>query len=86
MPSKSRRKRGKQSYHGKKRKGKLAPIPKTVEQATASQTNTLAESEPVRAPMPVAARYPYVTSELKRIGIISAIMIAVLVILSQVLV
>ncbi len=86
MPSKSRRRRGKQSYHNKKRKGKLATVPKTAEQASASQSNTLAASEPVPAPTPMATRYPYVTSELKRIGIIAAIMIVVLVILSQVLV
>ncbi len=94
MPSKSRRKRGKQSFHGKKRKGKLTPVLKTAEPATASQTGAPAApptvtappvSKPVPAPTPAVARYPYVTSELKRIGIIAAIMIAVLVILSRVL-
>lgn len=94
MPSKSRRKRGKQSFHGKKRKGKLTPVPKTAEQPVATQTGTPGVhptvtappvSKPVPAPTPTVARYPYVTSELKRIGIIAAIMIAVLVILSRVL-
>ena len=94
MPSKSRRKRGKQSFHGKKRKGKLTPVLKTAEPATVSQTGAPAAppavtappaSKPVPAPTPTAARYPYVSSELKRIGIIAAIMIAVLVILSRVL-
>ena len=94
MASKSRRKRGKQSFHGKRRKGKLTPFLKTAEPATACQTDTPAaipavtappESKPVPAPTPAAARYPYVSSELKRIGIIAAIMIAVLVILSRVL-
>ena len=94
MPSKSRRKRSKQSFHGKKRKGKLTPVLKTTEPATASQTGTPADpptvtappvSKPAPAPTPTAASYPYVTSELKRIGIIAAIMIVVLVILSRVL-
>jgi hypothetical protein len=94
MPSKSRRKRGKRSFQGKKRKGRLTPVLKTAEQVTASQTGTPAApstvtappvSKPVPAPTPMAARYPYVTSELKRIGIIAAIVIAVLVILSRVL-
>jgi len=94
MPKKSRRKRGKQSFHGKKREGKLTPALKTAEQATASQTGTQAApptvtappvSKPMPAPTPTAARYPYVTSELKKIGIIAAIMIPVLVILSRVL-
>lgn len=94
MASKSRRKRGKQSLHGKKRKGKLTPVLKTAEPATASQPGAPAApsavtappaSKPVPAPTPAAARYPYVSSELKRIGIIAAIMIAVLVILSRVL-
>ena len=93
MPSKSRRKRGKQSFHGKKRKGKLTPVLKTAEPATASQTGAPAAPPAVTAPpasepvpaTPAAARYPYVSSELKRIGIIAAIMIAVLVVLSRVL-
>jgi hypothetical protein len=94
MPKKSRRKRGKQSFHGKKIKGTLTPVLKTAEQATATQTSAPAApppvavppvSRPVPAPTPTAAMYPYVTSELKRIGIIAAIIIAVLVILSRVL-
>jgi hypothetical protein len=94
MPSKSRRKRGKQSFHGNKRRGKLTPVLKTAGQAPASQTGAPAvpstvTAPPVSKPVPAStsavARYPYVTSELKRIGIIAAIMIAVLVILSRVL-
>ena len=95
MPKKSRRKRGKQSFHGKKIKDNLTPVPKTEEQPVTTQTRVPAAppsmvtappvSKPVPTPTPTAARYPYVTSELKRIGIIAAIMIAVLVILSRVL-
>ncbi len=94
MPSKSRRKRGKQSFHSKKRKGKLTTILKAAEKATASESVTPAAPSMITAPLvnkpvssttPTAAKYPYVTSELKRIGIIALIMIAVLVILSRVL-
>ena len=94
MASKSRRKRGKQSFHGKKRKGKLTPVLTTAEPAAASQTGTPAApptvtappvTKPVSAPASAAARYPHVTGELKKIGITAAIMIAVLAILSRVL-
>jgi hypothetical protein len=98
MSSKSRRKRGKRSFHGKKRRDKLTPVLQTAEQVTASQTGTPTASpapsptvtappagKPAPAATPAVARYPYVTSELKRIGIIAAIMIAVLAILSRVL-
>jgi hypothetical protein len=95
MPKKSRRKRGKQSFHGKKIEGKLTPVPKTAEQPVATQTRVPAApppmvtappvSKPAPAPTPTVAVYSHVTSELKRIGIIIAIIIAVLVILSRVL-
>lgn len=94
MPKKSRRKRGKQSFHGNKIKANLTPVLKTAEQPVATQTRAPASppmvtatpvSKPVPAPTPTAAMYPHVTSELKRIGIIAAIIIAVLVILSRVL-
>lgn len=94
MPSKSRRKRGKHSFQGKKRKGKLTPAPIASEAPVASQTHTPAapspvSASPVSAPapktVPATSGYPYVASELKRIGIIAAIMLAVLITLSQVL-
>ena len=96
MSSKSRRKLGKQSFHGKKRKGKLTPALKTAEEATTSLSATPASPQTVTTPpvskpapppatTPAVASHPYVSSELKRIGIIAAIMIAVLVILSRVL-
>jgi len=42
-------------------------------------------SAPAPKTAPATAGYPYVASELKRIGIIAAIMLAVLITLSQVL-
>jgi hypothetical protein len=94
MSSRSRRKRGKQSFHGKKKKGKLTPVLRTAESVTASQTDTPTSpplvttppiSKPAPAPTSAVASYPYVTSDLKKIGIIAAILIAVLAILSRVL-
>jgi hypothetical protein len=94
MSSRSRRKRGKQSFHGKKKKGKLTPVLRTAEPVTASQTDTPTSpptvttppvSKPAPAPTPAVASYPYVTSDLKKIGIIAAILIAVLAILSRIL-
>jgi hypothetical protein len=91
MPSKSRRKRGKHSQ-AKRRKGKLTFAPVTAEQPRASQTQVPVTPSPVAAaaiskplPKPTTVSYPYVASELKRIGVISAILVAVLIILSRLL-
>jgi hypothetical protein len=94
MPSKSRRKRGKHSFQGKKRKGKLTPAPMATEAPLAGQTNMPAAPPPVSAPSvsapvpktaPAISGYPNVAGELKRIGIIAAIMLVALAILSRVL-
>ncbi|MBN1862282.1 MAG: hypothetical protein JW790_01385 [Dehalococcoidales bacterium] len=94
MSSKSRRKRGKHSFQTKKRKDRLTPTAMATEAPATAQTYTSdtpppASTPPVSAPAskaaPAASGYPYVTGELKRIGIIAAIMLAVLVTLSQVL-
>ena len=88
MPSKPRRKGGSQSFQGKKRKNKRPPV------LTATQTYNPTAPYPVTAPSvsmptptstPTAAKYPSVVNELKRIGIIAGIMLAVLIILSRVL-
>jgi hypothetical protein len=94
MPSKSRRKRGKHSFQDKKRKGKLTPAPIATGAPVASETHAPDAPPPASVPQvsapapktaPATSGYPYVASELKRIGIIAAIMLAVLVTLSQVL-
>lgn len=91
MSSKSRRKRGK---HGKRRKVELTPALTAAEQPVASETRAPASPSPVARPAagvpasvskPAAVRYPYFAGEMKRIGIIAAIMLTVLVILSRVL-
>jgi hypothetical protein len=94
MPSKSRRKRGKHSFQGKKRKGKLTPAAIATGSLVASEIHAPDTPPPASVPQvsapapktaPATSAYPYVTSELKRIGIIAAIMLAVLITLSQVL-
>ena len=94
MPNKSRRRRGRYSFQGKKKKGKRTPALTTTEQPVATQTYERATPSPVTAPpagvltstpRAAAVKHPYVASELRRIGIIAGIMLAVLVILSFVL-
>ena len=80
----SRRKRSKQSY---KPRPVLENVTSTAAVPEKSVTVAVGET-PVEkvAPRPVAVvTNPYVTAELKQIGIIAAIMIAVLVVLSRVL-
>jgi hypothetical protein len=93
MSSKARRKRGKHSFQAKKRKGRLAPIasqaPPAGEIRAPVASPPPASAPPVSAPAaraaPATSGYPYVAGELRRIGILAAIMVAALIILSQVL-
>jgi hypothetical protein len=95
MSSKSRRKRGKHSFQAKKRKGRLTPAPIASQAPPAGEIRAPvaspppASAPPVSAPAaraaPATSGYPYVAGELRRIGILAAIMVAALIILSQVL-
>lgn len=99
MPGKSRHGKGKNPHHSKKSKAMMrqastplqqqaaAVAPKPVESVEA-QTAPKADTTPksVTTPEAVATpRYPYVTGELKRIGILAGIIIVVLIVLSIVL-
>ena len=94
MTSKSRHKRGKQSLPSKKKRRKPIAVFTTAAEEIAPPTITPAASPPPTTP-PLAApkskpasataNYPYVPGELKRIGIMAAIMLAALIILSRVL-
>jgi len=93
MPGKSRHGKGKQ-YQSKKSKAKqrhasmaphqqvaaAAPQPATPPREPAATTN-----EPAAPVTKAVSRYPYISSELRRIGILAGIIIVVLIILSQVL-
>ena len=94
MSSKSRRGRSKRSSQFKKKKSGLSPAA-----VTAQKSITTAASEPVVAaglaasakhtpatmPKTAAVSYPFITTELRRIGILAGIMLVVLVVLAVVL-
>jgi len=91
MSSKSRHKRGKHSFQGKKIKERRAPVVTATETPVAAQAYTPAASPqiiapsarvPTPIPRPAMVKHPYVASELRRIGITAGIMLAVLAILS----
>jgi len=89
MPSKSRRGRGKHSARSKRRHGTLARVAQPQVAAPGYQPMTTAMPKPSPGvPTPIAApgvaRYPYIASELRRIGILSGIALAILVVLALV--
>ncbi len=93
MSGKSRRSRGKHAIHGKRKKGKLR------HQVIVAQPQAVTQAEesvsPPQAPVPstktatpathVVVKYPYILTELRRIGILAGIMLAVLIVLARVL-
>jgi len=94
MPSKSRHGRRKRSFQGKKKKSRRSPPGVVAQQQAATQTDkpdipskVVAPSASVPAPTPVltAVRYPYILTELRRVGILAGIMLAILVVLVLVL-
>ena len=93
MPGKSRHGRRKVS-RSKRKKGKYAVSAVGAQQQVAAQTYEAVShpeasppvpSRPVTRSVPATASYPYVAAELKRVGILAGIMVAVLIILSFVL-
>jgi len=90
MPSKSRHSRGKQSFQGKKKKSKRIPAVTVAQEQATSPTEPPATparrvAPPLSAPTPTpppAASHPHVAAELRRIGILAGIMLAVLVVLA----
>ena len=94
MPGKSRHDRRKHSFQGKKKKGRRSP-PGVVARRQAdiqidkpvASPRVAAPSASAPAPMPVltAVRHPYILTELRRIGILAGVMLAILVVLALVL-
>jgi hypothetical protein len=89
MPGKSRHGKGKRHHQSKKskalrRQGMTAAVPPATEQMPAKPSPAVAPP-PSKAPETAAARYPYITGELKRIVILAAIAIVILIILSAVI-
>ncbi len=94
MPSKSRHGKGKRFSQGKKRKGRRSPLGVVAQRQTDIQIDKPVASPKVAAPLasaptptPVltAVRYPYILTELRRIGILAGVMLAILVVLVLVL-
>ncbi len=88
MPSKSRRGRGKHSLQSKKRQGDLAGVAQQrVVTDKLAVPGVPASSPGVSAPIATltGARYSHVAAELRRIGILAGIMLAILVVLALVL-
>ena len=94
MPSKSRHGRRKHSFRGKKKKGRRSPPAVVAQRQADIQINkpvappkavTPSVSAPTPTPVLTAVRYPYILTELRRIGILAGILLAILVVLVLVL-
>ncbi len=94
MPAKSKHGKGKHPHHSKKKKAIMRqagsqPQPQPQATATAPKpaepARVTAETKPARTQEAAVLRYPYVTEELKRIGILAGIIIVVLIVLSIIL-
>ena len=94
MPSKSRHSRRKHSFQGKKKKGRRSPPGVVTQRQADTQIDkpvalpkVAAPSASAPTPMPLltAVRYPYILTELRRIGILAGIMLVILVVLALVL-
>jgi len=94
MPGKSRRGGGKRSFQSKKKKGRRSPASVVSQRQAGIQIDkpvappkvaVPAVSEPTPMPVPAPVRYPYVLTELRRIGILAGIILVILVVLALVL-
>ncbi len=94
MPGKSRHDRRKHSFQSKKKKGRRSS-PGVVARRQAdiqidkpvASPRVAAPSASAPTPMPVltAVRHPYILTELRRIGILAGVILAILVVLALVL-
>ncbi len=88
MPGKSRHGKRKRSFQSKKGKGRRSSPSIVTQQQPVPQTyKPVAPSVSAPAPMPAqtATQYPHTLTELRRIGILAGIMLAILVVLALVL-
>ncbi len=91
MPSKSRRWHPPQSKKGKGRRSRSVTV--THQQPVAQSNKPVSRPEvsapPVSVPAPVppqiVVQYPYIVTELRTIGILAGVMLAILVVLALVL-
>lgn len=91
MPDKSRQRHQSQSKKRKKRRDSSAiaaqqpPVSQISEQVSQPVISTPSASVITTKATQTAARYPYIISELKRIGILAGVMLTTLVVLALVL-
>jgi len=94
MPGKSRHDRKKHSFQGKKKKGRRSPLGVAAQRQADMQIDKsvappimAAPSASAPTPMPAltAVRHPYILTELRRIGILAGVILAILVVLVLVL-
>ncbi len=92
MSGKSRRGRGKHSIRHKRKKGRLtSPVVMTQRAVTQVEEPVSPPEAPVLSvktstpAAPIAVKYPYILTELRRIGILAGIMLAILIVLALVL-
>lgn len=87
MSGKSRRHRRKHPVRGKRRKGRLTPAvavtpepPVTPAEEAVSPPQSSRPSAKTTTPVALAEdRYPYIRTELRRIGILAGVMLAILI-------
>ena len=87
MPGKSRHKRSKHSSRSKKRVGGLnAPLMAAQPVAIEPAHETMVRPQtPKISATATAVQYPYIFTELRRIGILSGIILAILIVISLIL-
>ena len=89
MPGKSQHKHGKHSSRNKKRMGRPnRPVMAAQPTPTESARETSAPRQIPKAPVATAGtavQYPYIFTELRRIGILSGVMLVILIIIALVL-
>jgi len=87
MSGKSRHGHGKHSLHGKKKKMKLRQPMLAAQPSPAAvpAEAPVAETKKSILPPPIMAKYPYIFSELRRIGILGGVMLVILIVLALIL-
>jgi len=88
MPGKSRRRKGKHSFQSKKKKGRASrptilaqqpAVAPTGEPVPSPSVSVPSPSVPAQMAKPAAVWHPYITTELRTIGILAGIMLIVLI-------
>ena len=94
MTGKSRHGKGNHPSRSKRRKGKQHFSAAVIQQQATTETHepvalpratAPAASVPAQMPKPTPVQYPYILAELRRIGILAGIILAILVVLALVL-